>query len=923
MKSILDKIFRKSDNVADIYKIRISNIEITEGYLEQDKDAKIEEYWIESIAVSEDAYWCVVGRRHGLFSLYKYNGQLVRLPARPPSQAVVDVVFKDKYLAISSPPYVSVYNMIDFYNPKTWQNIKLSQEGLRPTGGLDLSESLLVYGAISDQVVIIDLDFTKGLIEPKNIFRLQDFGGIKLIKVLQNKSILFCGPTKSVITDMNGNTLHEINIPSQAFCVKKDTLYIANEKELIVYDVLKRQKISNYNISYNVNSLDVYENIVFLADKDENKLILFDLNTSNELGILESGGYSVVKIASDGSIYTSFYDRQNKLYYLKKFETNLLDIYYPKDRQEAIIKNAKHIYKDFKKKLQLKDTESALLELKELETLISYPFKDTRDLIEKAKLELDQKRIELKFEYFKDKIANNNIDAKVFEELLEFGRLLDKSYQEEFEALKSMAMESLKSIVDKHLSIIETTLSKANITNQIQAESIEEIKKAREVFFTLPQEIQHEAFERLNKLIQRFIVNARLEKYKIIAESNYLKIGETNVAISDTKPKKLRWQLKIEDKVIIGQDVYSKISFEREDGILREPKRYNNYLSMEQTKHKPRWIGRYLSKLNGLFGHQSYGLDFTISFEDTPWFVENLELLSKILNEQSKYKEGIVIIEGDAGVGKNFLVEVYAALTKRPLFVIPCHSKMEKEDITFVYEYDPKVGTKRTKSNLIKALETPNAIIYFDEINTLPASLVKIFNQLFDYRRYMYLSYDSVVKAQEGVLLVGGMNPQNYLGVSELPQDIKSRAEVIYIDYPPFEDEKGFYYPDEALILKDYMVGLDAFMKEDFVYLWYEKINGIRLDKTINATETDIKNMFKIFDLLKIASRIRKAYRDYQSGQSDEAVDFVFSMRDTIRCARKLNDQDDVKKVVKSTVLPKISNLFERKTVESLIEEVG
>jgi len=58
---------------------------------------------------------------------------------------------------------------------------------------------------------------------------------------------------------------------------------------------------------------------------------------------------------------------------------------------------------------------------------------------------------------------------------------------------------------------------------------------------------------------------------------------------------------------------------------------------------------------------------------------------------------------------------------------------MEKEDITFVYEYDPKIGTKRTKSNLIKALETPNAIIFFDEINTLPTSLGKVFNPLFDF----------------------------------------------------------------------------------------------------------------------------------------------------------------------------------------------
>ena len=150
------------------------------------------------------------------------------------------------------------------------------------------------------------------------------------------------------------------------------------------------------------------------------------------------------------------------------------------------------------------------------------------------------------------------------------------------------------------------------------------------------------------------------------------------------------------------------------------------------------------------------------------------------------------------------------------------------------------------------------AIIFFDEINTLPTSLVKVFNPLFDYRRYMYLSYDSIVKAEKNVLFVGAMNPQNYLGVSELPQDIKSRADILYIDYPPFEDEKGFYYPDEALILKDYVAGFEGLTKEDFIYLWYDKINGISHDKTINVSEITIRNLYKIFELLKIASQLEE-----------------------------------------------------------------
>jgi len=117
------------------------------------------------------------------------------------------------------------------------------------------------------------------------------------------------------------------------------------------------------------------------------------------------------------------------------------------------------------------------------------------------------------------------------------------------------------------------------------------------------------------------------------------------------------------------------------------------------------------------------------------------------------------------------------------------------------------------------------------------------------------------------------------------------------------------------------MSGFEQLVKEDFIYLWYDKINGISSDKVINVSDITIKNLYKIFELLKIASSVRRAYRDYQSGQSEEAIDFVFSMRDTIRCARRLNDNDNVKEIVKATILPKVSNLFERKSIETLIED--
>jgi len=72
-----------------------------------------------------------------------------------------------------------------------------------------------------------------------------------------------------------------------------------------------------------------------------------------------------------------------------------------------------------------------------------------------------------------------------------------------------------------------------------------------------------------------------------------------------------------------------------------------------------------------------------------------------------------------------------------------------------------------------------------------------------------------------------------------------------------------------------------------------------------------------LFELLRIANAIRKAYRSYQTQQSEEPVEFVFSIRDTVRCARRLEKYGDARKVVS---VPKISSPLEREIVQSIIE---
>ncbi|MCS7262805.1 MAG: AAA family ATPase, partial [Aquificaceae bacterium] len=234
------------------------------------------------------------------------------------------------------------------------------------------------------------------------------------------------------------------------------------------------------------------------------------------------------------------------------------------------------------------------------------------------------------------------------------------------------------------------------------------------------------------------------------------------------------------------------------------------------------------------------------------------------------------------------------------------------------YEFDPKRGTRRVYSDLVKALQTPGAVVYFDEINTLPAGMVKLFNPLFDYRRYLALPTGELVRAHPEVVLVGGMNPQNYLGVSELPQDIKSRADVLLVDYPPFEEQGGLYSPDEALILKDFVQELSTLSLEEFVYLWHKVVNGLQVKA--EGQERLESSVWKLFELIKIANAVRKAYRAYQTQQSEEPVDFVFSIRDTIRCARRLGRYASVKELVLDTILPKVSSPLEREILKSIVE---
>lgn len=367
------------------------------------------------------------------------------------------------------------------------------------------------------------------------------------------------------------------------------------------------------------------------------------------------------------------------------------------------------------------------------------------------------------------------------------------------------------------------------------------------------------------------------------------------------------------------------------------------YLEELRKKHPDsEWAIRALRHLNGLATQETVDiLERDPYFVETPHVVETMEKFTKLTNRQREREQGVVILEGEAGTGKNKLVDHYAHLTQRPIFRFTCSAGKDEQDLKYLLEYDSKKGTYRIKSTVVEALETPGAILEFDEINTLKPEVAKNLNSLFDHDRALFLGEDrKSVKAAEEVILVGLQNPQHYMGVKPLAETIKSRARIMEVSYPPFEKEKTSpneavqYRADEALIIRQYVPELKGLSQQEFQILWDSEINGKADPRATDLITADHKERIEeVKEIVEIANKIRQAYKAYHEGKSDEPIKFVFSLRESVECGYELDDAEitseekrkgmtKAKKAVKEVILPKIPLGEERTYLETLIAEL-
>lgn len=443
------------------------------------------------------------------------------------------------------------------------------------------------------------------------------------------------------------------------------------------------------------------------------------------------------------------------------------------------------------------------------------------------------------------------------------------------------------------------------------------VKRFRSVIIGLPEGLRREEdqrFEEMMKEKRREFVHR--DTLRIPKSGEEVDFGEAKFPVFHA-PKSV-WRPKVEP--IAPGSAFGRLVFEDSSGRRFEPK-VGAVPIDEFSEDTQAVIRAYEDNARDFFDAMKRQVPrFDERWVLTPHFRLELSGIAHLFKMQMENQEKILIMEGEAGVGKNVLIDMFAHFTNREVFTFSCNFQTEKEDLTYAFKFEPSKGTYTVDSRLISALQTPGSVIMLDEINTLPPGVTKMLNPLFDYRRSLNLPDGRVIKAHPSVLIVGAMNPQNYLGVKPLAQEVKSRARFKPVDYPP-ESRNSKFAVDEAAVLAKYVPSLAELPAEAFAALWDHAINN---DKTAGgdryATVPRVELCKKLREIVKIASRVRDAYRAFRTGTSNDPIEFVFSMRETTDIALELERQPNVKKAAQSVVLPKIGDPEERERVKVIID---
>lgn len=295
-----------------------------------------------------------------------------------------------------------------------------------------------------------------------------------------------------------------------------------------------------------------------------------------------------------------------------------------------------------------------------------------------------------------------------------------------------------------------------------------------------------------------------------------------------------------------------------------------------------------------------------------------LEQMAQYFEMQLKLQEGMLNLKGHAGTGKDVLMKMFANRTRRPYFAFDCSKWTTESDLSEDIVLESVNGASQTvyiPSAVVQAIQTPGAILYFNEWNAMPESAQVFMHSLLDEKRSMTLKTRSgeTIKAHPTVLIASSMNP-NYPGTFAPQMATRSRIVDIEVDYPPLlrDADPGDTNPNkpysvsEALKIAGSVPSLeratiDRNMKHnDFVKWWDYEINGIGSAPNITASQKfDIE---AVNALVQFSAQLRDAFKAQYSGKAGRRTNTLpvtapITLREMRRCGYMLGEMTDEEKV--------------------------
>lgn len=290
---------------------------------------------------------------------------------------------------------------------------------------------------------------------------------------------------------------------------------------------------------------------------------------------------------------------------------------------------------------------------------------------------------------------------------------------------------------------------------------------------------------------------------------------------------------------------------------------------------------------------------------DTEDFLEQLAVEAR---GQLERHEGMINMEGHAGTGKDVALDIFCAETNRPLFTTDCSKWTTEPELVSDITLQVKDGASYVvdvPSSVLLGIQTPGAVVYFNEFNSMPLPSQILLHSLMSEKRALTLKLKSgkVVKVDPTVIIAGSQNP-DYPGTFDPQMATVSRMVTLRRNYPPLylEGRKGGqkqYNYSEALRMArevDSLADLtdDPNMEEnEFIKLWNSYING-QDNGAPDPSPQQAYDMDVLLGLEVYANKLRQEFVKIVEKSTDQFTALPITLpltgRELRRCATYLSD---------------------------------